>query len=268
MIRKPAVSGLFYPADPALLTRFLQTHLRPTDEPIEARAVVVPHAGYPYSGETAAAVYRAVRLPNRFVILGPNHTGLGSPLAISSEGGWETPLGVARIDDALASELLGACPGLQESPTAHSREHSLEVQIPFLQHLLGDSFSFVPICIGTGKLETLVSLGRAIGQVLSELSEPVMIVASSDMNHFESAAVTEAKDQLAIDQMLAMDSSGLYEVVCRNDISMCGYGPAIVALEAALVLGARRATLIRHSHSGQVTGDNQRVVGYAGLAVC
>ncbi len=268
MIRKPAVSGLFYPADPSLLKSFLQTHLRPTDTAIEAKAVVVPHAGYPYSGETAAAVYRTVRLPDRFVILGPNHTGLGTPLAVISEGGWETPLGVARIDDALASKLLKVCPGLEESPTAHAREHSLEVQIPFLQYLLGESFSFVPICIGTGNLETLANLGRAVGKVLAELSGPVMIVASSDMNHFESAAITEAKDQLAIDQILAMDSSGLYEVVRENDISMCGYGPAIVALEAALILGATRATLIRHSHSGQVTGDNQRVVGYAGLAVC
>jgi len=267
MIRKPAVSGLFYPSEPQLLKKFLDTHLRPTDAPIPAKGVIVPHAGYPYSGETAAAVYRAVRLPRRFVIMGPNHTGLGAPLAVVSDGGWETPLGTAKIDSALASELVAAWPELEESPIAHVREHSLEVQIPFLQYLLGQSFSFVPICIGTGDLRTLTRLGEAVGRVVAGLSEPVMVVASSDMNHFESAAITEAKDELAINRILAMDSPGLYRVVRENDISMCGYGPAIVTLEAARVLGATRATLIRHSHSGQVTGDTLRVVGYAGLAV-
>ena len=163
--------------------------------------------------------------------------------------------------------LRTACPDLKESPSAHAREHSLEVQLPFLQHLLGPCFSFVPICIGIGDRRTLIELGRPVGTALAGLSEPVLLIASSDMNHFESAEITETKDQMAIDRMLALDSSGLYDVVVRHDISMCGFGPAIVMLEAARLLGATRAKLIRHSHSGQVTADNQRVVGYAGLAV-
>jgi len=267
MIRNPAVSGVFYPSEAALLRGFMETHVRPVEEKIEAKGVVVPHAGYAYSGEVAAAVYSAVSLPGRFVIMGPNHTGLGDRLAVISEGGWETPLGIAKIDSALVSMLLDACPGLKESQSAHAREHSLEVQLPFLQHLLGGSFSFVPICIGVGDRPTLSELGRILGTVLAELSEPVLLIASSDMNHFESAAITEAKDQMAIERILALDSSGLYDVVLRNDISMCGYGPTIVMLEAARLLGATNAKLIRHSHSGQVTADNRRVVGYAGLAV-
>ncbi len=267
MIRNPAVSGLFYPSEPEELLLFLQTHVRPAAETIEAKGIVVPHAGYAYSGEVAAAVYSAIRLPQRFLIIGPNHTGLGDPLAVVSDAGWATPLGTARIDSDLVSMLRTACPALHQSPSAHAREHSLEVQLPFLQYLLGGSFSFVPVCIGVGDRGTLIELGRTIGRLLAGLSDPVLIVASSDMNHFESAAITEAKDQIAIDRMLALDSSGLYDVVVRNDISMCGFGPAIVMLEAARLLGATRAKLIRHSHSGQVTADNQRVVGYAGLAV-
>ncbi len=269
MIRKPAVAGSFYPAEPDRLLGFLEDlNPSPADSLLEAKAIVVPHAGYVYSGRLAAEVYSRVQLPRRFVILCPNHTGMGAALAIMSQGVWETPLGLAAIDQELAASIKLGDPALEDSPLAHRSEHSLEVQLPFLQHLLGSDFRFVPICIARGSYEPVNTLGVALGNTLKAWPEPVLIISSSDMNHFESAETTLRKDDLAIQKVLDLDSRGLYEVVMQERITMCGYAPTIAAIEASKILGARRGVLIGHTHSGAVTGENQRVVGYAGIALC
>jgi MEMO1 family protein len=270
-IRQPAVAGRFYPASPQRLRdevdSFISTPAdRSLEEKIRALGCVVPHAGYMYSGHVAGAVYRRLELPKRYIILCPNHTGMGEPLAIMSEGAWLTPLGEAPIAEELAGTLKQAMPLLSEDDAAHRAEHALEVQLPFLQ-VLAPEFEFVPITVGTSNFEVLSALGVAIGNLLAQRKDRVLVVASSDMNHYENDAVTRVKDRRAIDQLLALDPRGLYDVVRDGHISMCGYGPAVVMLTAAHKLGATKAELIRYATSGDVSGDKDMVVGYAGIAV-
>lgn len=269
-IRQPAVAGRFYPANAQRLRVDIESYLEPphnaSEQMIPALGCVVPHAGYMYSGHVAGAVYRRLELPRRMVILCPNHTGLGEPLAIMSAGAWRTPLGDAEIDNELASELKAQMPLLSEDVEAHRAEHALEVQLPFLQVLAPD-FRFVPITVGTGNFEVLSALGIAIAKVISAQDDKVLIIASSDMNHYENDAITRVKDRRALDQLLARDPRGLYDVVRDFDISMCGYGPATIMLTAAGKLGATQAELIRYATSGDISGDREQVVGYAGVAV-
>jgi len=272
-VRQPAVAGRFYPANAQHLRAEVETY---TTAPASASAApeakirafgcVVPHAGYVYSGHVAGAVYGRLDLPRRFVILCPNHTGMGEPLAVMSEGSWHTPLGDASIDEKLAEQLKAKLPLLSEDQAAHRYEHALEVQLPFLQ-VLAPGFQFVPITVGTSNFDVLSGLGRVIGHVVMEADERVLVIASSDMNHYESDSVTRVKDRRAIDQLLALDPRGLYDVVHKGDISMCGYGPAVVMLTAARKMGATQAELIRYATSGDVSGDRDMVVGYAGVAV-
>ena len=269
-IREPAVAGRFYPAHGqrlrAEVERYITSPLDALPEPkIRALGCVVPHAGYMYSGHVAGAVYRRLALPQRAIILCPNHTGMGEPLAIMSRGAWRTPLGNAPIAEALAVELMRSMPLLSEDEEAHRSEHALEVQLPFLQVLIPD-FQFIPIAVGTSNFDVLSALGLAIANLLAKQTDRVLIIASSDMNHYESDAVTRVKDRRAIDQMLGLDPRGLYDVVRDGQISMCGYGPAVIMLTAAKKLGARQAELIRYATSGDTSGDRNVVVGYAGLA--
>jgi AmmeMemoRadiSam system protein B len=265
-IRQPAVAGRFYPGRPEVLLRDLRSYTVAEGDKLHALGCVVPHAGYMYSGHVAGAVYARLELPRRFIILCPNHTGMGQPLAVMSQGSWLTPLGEVQVDTALASALLRECPLLSEDSVAHRAEHALEVQLPFLQSLLGE-FTFVPITVGVGRFEALQELGQAMARVLAGETKGALIVASSDMNHYESDSVTRVKDHKAIAQLLALDPRGLYEVVTREDISMCGYGPAVAMLTAARQLGAQAAQLIKYGTSGDVSGDRNMVVGYAGVAV-
>jgi MEMO1 family protein len=267
MVRPAAVAGRFYPDQPEVLSRQIDSFCPPIGE-VRRRALacVVPHAGYMYSGHVAGSVFAKLELPSRFVLIGPRHFPRGAAQAILSEGAWETPFGLAQIDAALADELKRACGGLTEDDVAHRTEHALEVQLPFLQRLAGN-FRFVPIALGTTDFTTLDCLGKAVGEVLSKQKEPVLIVASSDMNHYESDEITRRKDRLAIDQLLALDARGLYDVVRRENISMCGYGPAVCMLVAARLLGAKRAELVGYATSADVTGDKDSVVGYAGIIV-
>ncbi len=272
-IRQPAVAGRFYPAAPERLRAEVEAYIAAPAGPatelepkIRALGCVVPHAGYMYSGHVAGAVFRRLELPQRVVILCPNHTGMGEPLAIMSEGAWHTPLGDAAIDEPLAEELKQRMPLLAEDDQAHRSEHALEVQLPFLQ-VLAPGFRFVPIAAGTGNFEVLNALGIAIGNALLQQRERVLVIASSDMNHYENDSITRVKDRHAIDQLLALDPRGLYDVVRDGNISMCGFGPAVVMLTATRKLGASKAELIRYATSGDVSGDKDMVVGYAGIAV-
>ena len=272
-VRQPAVAGRFYPANAQHLRAEVETYTTvradasAESEPrIRAMGCIVPHAGYVYSGHVAGAVYRRLDLPRRMVILCPNHTGMGEPLAIMSEGAWHTPLGDALIDEAMANQLKSRMPLLAEDQAAHRYEQALEVQLPFLQ-VLAPGFRFVPITVGTSNFDALSALGVVIGSVAGEAGEPVLVIASSDMNHYQSDDITRVKDRRAIDRILALDPRGLYETVHQANISMCVYGPAVVMLTAAKKLGATQAELVRYATSGDVSGDRDMVVGYAGIAV-
>ncbi len=268
MLRRPAVAGHFYPADPETLRRDLREMTggrRPPADP-GGIAVMVPHAGYIYSGRVAAATYTAVRLPGRAVILCPNHTGDGEPIAVMDDGAWESPLGPVPIDAPLAAAILSRCPEASVDESAHRREHALEVQIPFLQYLLGD-LRFVPICVGTLRLPVLLGLGQAVAEAIRDGGGEALVVMSSDMSHYVPVAEAEAKDRKAIDRVLALDPEGLHHVVLEEGISMCGVAPAVAGLEAARRLGAREARLIAYATSGDRSGDYRSVVGYAGVAI-
>jgi MEMO1 family protein len=266
MIRLPAVAGQFYPANPLELSALIHKYTNTYDaEPrVHARACLVPHAGYVYSGHVAGAVFRRIDLPKKILILGVRHYPRGEPFAILSEGVWRTPLGDAPIDSDLALRLRQACPSLREDSVAHSREHSLEVEIPFLQEL-DPPFSFVPVAIGTIRYEELVKVGEGIGSVLSESEEEVLVVTSSDMNHYEDDETTRWKDHRAIECLLKMDAARLFQVCREEEISMCGLGPAVVMLTAMKRLGVKNAEVVRYATSGDVSEDRSAVVGYAGM---
>lgn len=265
-LRRPAVAGRFYPSDRNVLLADVQSYLSPLKEGKRAIGCVVPHAGYIYSGHVAGAVFAELEVPRRCIVLCPNHTGMGRPLSIMSEGAWETPLGIVPIDTGLGDSLKRAFPALSEDKDAHRVEHGAEVELPFLQ-ARRPNFSFVPITLGTGQFDVLEALGSAIAEVVLAQNEPVLMVASSDMNHYESDEITRVKDRKAIDRILALDPIGLFDVVVNQDVSMCGFGPTIAMLTAARRLGASSAELIRYATSGDISGDRDMVVGYAGVIV-
>ena len=264
--RLPAVAGRFYPRDAKTLLRDVRSYLGAPAPTLSALGCVVPHAGYIYSGHVAGAVFARLNLPRRCILMCPNHTGMGQPLAIMSRGAWETPLGSVPIDSALADALKQRFPLFTEDSEAHRAEHGAEVELPFLQARKPD-ISFVPIALGTGRYEVLEALGVAIAGVVRVQNEPLLVIASSDMNHYESDRVTRVKDSKAIERILALDPRGLFEVVTNEEISMCGFGPTIAMLTACKQLGGTQAELVKYATSGDVSGDLETVVGYAGIAV-
>jgi AmmeMemoRadiSam system protein B len=227
---------------------------------------VVPHAGLMYSGHVAAAFYGLAELPKRYIILCPNHTGLGHPAAMYRDGDWRTPFGTVTVDADLAGKLMSKTKLLAEDARAHAREHSLEVQLPFLQQLQGE-FTFVPICLATHRYELCEEIGNAIADVVAAEKEPVGILASSDLNHYQDQKTTLRKDQMAIDRVLDLDPRGLWDTVHAEDISMCGFIPTTAMLVAANKLGAGEARLIKHATSGDINGDYAHVVGYAAILI-
>lgn len=266
MLRLPSVAGRFYPSDPKELTSLIRNYSQPDarQQAISAKACLVPHAGYVYSGHVAGAVFARLELPKKIIVLGVRHYPRGESAAILSNGAWRTPLGDAPIDEELAGALRQECPLLREDSVAHSTEHSLEVQVPFLQALT-PGFSFVPVALGTVQFESLVSVGEGIARVLKNANENVLLLTTSDLNHYEDDATTQTKDRKAIEKLLARDPRGLYDT-CRNEeISMCGLGPAVAMLTALNALGAKKAELIKYATSADVSGDRNQVVGYAGM---
>lgn len=265
MLRLPAVAGRFYPDNPEDLTALVREYAKPqpNQKPVHARACLVPHAGYRFSGHVAGAVFSRLALPRKILILGVRHSPRGEPVAVISSGAWRTPLGDVPIDEALAAALKNECPILREDTVAHSREHSLEVQLPFLQ-VLAPGLSFVPIALGTVRSDDLVTVGEALARVLVANPE-ALLLTTSDLNHYEDEATTRLKDQKAIDQILALNSRGLYDICANENISMCGLGPTVAMLTALRALGASHAELVRHATSADVSGDTTTVVGYAGF---
>jgi MEMO1 family protein len=270
ILRHPAVAGRFYPGDPDDLRTEAQAYLSQSisanKEPIKAMGCIAPHAGYMYSGHVAGAVFARIDVPPLCVVMCPNHTGMGKALAVMNEGVWETPLGDVPIDSKLAQGLQHRFPTLQNDGAAHRAEHAAEVELPFLQ-LRQPNLRIVPIALGTGQFEALEQLGLALADVVARQDERVLLVASSDMNHYESDVVTRTKDHRAIERILTLDARGLFDVVTQQDISMCGFGPAVTMLTAARQLGAQSAELVKYATSGDVSGDREMVVGYAGVIV-
>src|SRR5512143_1040133 len=281
MLRHPAVAGQFYKGSPDALKKQVEAFIDAGAGRKKAVGIVSPHAGLMYSGSVAGAVYSRIELPDTFVLIGPNHTGLGTPVSLMTKGNWETPLGTVMIDEALAASIMSRSPLIREDTLAHLREHSLEVQLPFIQYLRSN-FKIVPIQMLDTRLETCREVGRAIGEAIAEFgmrnvgkntepgtlkSQPPLIVASSDMSHYESASVAKEKDFKAIDKILKLDPEGLHRTVKDNSITMCGYGPAVAMLVASKMLGAARADLVKYSNSGEVSGNYDQVVGYAGIVV-
>ena len=266
MLRSPAVAGYFYPESAQELRATLKGYLDSAAKPAPALLAVCPHAGYVYSGAVAGVVLGGVEIPQRVILAGPNHRGLGADAALMSQGAWETPLGQVGLDAELGDLLLRHCPMIREDETAHLHEHSLEVQVPFLQTLQPD-LKLSPLCLSAMSLDECLAMGRCIASAIKELGEPVLMVASTDMSHYEPARQAEQKDMAAIGHILDLDPAGLYEIVARQDISMCGVLPTAVLLQAAKDLGAQGAELVKYTNSGEASGNFNEVVGYAGLIV-
>jgi AmmeMemoRadiSam system protein B len=270
ILRRPAVAGRFYPGNPddlrAEAQGYLSQRISSETSPVKAIGCMAPHAGYMYSGHVAGAVFARIEITPLCVVMCPNHTGWGKALAMMSEGAWETPLGEVPIDSDFAHALQQRFPALQNDAAAHRLEHAAEVELPFLQ-LRQPNLRIVPIALGTGQFEALKELGQAVADVALQRKDPVLIVASSDMNHYESDVVTRAKDHRAIERILSLDPRGLFDVVTQQDISMCGFGPAVAMLTAARQLGAKSAELVKYATSGDVSGEREMVVGYAGVVV-
>ena len=263
MLRLPAVAGRFYPDNPEELTSVVREYAKPQPMLERVQACLVPHAGYRFSGHVAGSVFSRIALPKKIVILGVRHSPRGEPIAVISSGAWNTPLGSAPIDESLAAALRKECPILREDQLAHATEHSLEVQLPFLQ-VLSPGFAFVPIALGTVRFDDLVVVGEALARVLAA-NPDVLLLTTSDLNHYEDDAATRLKDKKAIDQILALNPRGLYDVCGNENISMCGLGPAVTMLTALRALDAKHATLVRYATSADVSGDTTSVVGYAGF---
>lgn len=266
MIRRPQVAGQFYPASPSGLRKELEALVEKKEKKEDALGLVSPHAGYIYSGAVAGACFSKVNLTKTVIILGPNHTGYGAAFSIMTEGTWQMPMGSIEIDAVLAKKILQASEYLKEDSQAHLYEHSIEVQLPFLQFFLPE-VKIVPIVVSRADFATYDQIGKAIAKVITEAGKHYLIVASSDMTHYEPQEKAKAQDELAIQAILKLDAEELLRRIKKSHITMCGYGPTVVMLSAARELGAKQARLLKYQTSGDTSGDYSSVVGYAGIMV-
>lgn len=269
LVRRPAVAGMFYPGDPDRLRAMAGGMLTEVEAgPSPAIGAIVPHAGLIYSGQCAAHVWKRLAIPRILVLLAPNHTGASaSPGAsIWSHGRFETPFGDVPIAEEFVERLVRHSSLVGHDPSAHLREHAIEVELPFVQ-LLADDVRLVPIVLAWDDWEASRGLATALARVVRDSGEDVLLVASSDMTHYESAAVAERKDHHAIEAIERLDGEGLLAVCRREAVTMCGRAPAAVVVEASRQLGASGAELVDYRHSGWVTGDDREVVAYAGVII-
>ncbi len=266
MKRAAAVAGQFYPENAGRLADQISGLLRSSGPREEAIGIMVPHAGLVYSGGVAGEVYASIVPPATFLMLGPNHTGLGDRVSVMDDGEWQIPTASISIDRKLARGLLRHAPLARSDSRAHLFEHSLEVQLPFLAAVAKDA-KIVPVALMSLSFDECMAVAEGVSKAVAEAGYAVVILASSDMSHFLPDRTAREKDRKALDRILAMDPAGLYEVVTSERISMCGYLPATVMLMAARMRGARRARLVKYATSGDVSGDYESVVGYAGVLV-
>jgi AmmeMemoRadiSam system protein B len=264
MLREPAVAGSFYEKDAPALKKHLARYITEKSNKIKAKAIVVPHAGYIYSGQVAGEVYSSIEIPDIIILFGPNHTGAGVPVSVMNMGVWRTPLGDVKINEPLANEILKNTKAAEKDTKAHEREHSLEVQLPFLQ-LLKKSFSIVPIIFGEYDVKKLRDVASAVAAALK--GKDALIVASTDLTHYEEAGRAKEKDMLVLSAIENLDAEGVVKAVLDNDISMCGWMPVYAAIQAAKILGAKEGKIIKYMNSGDVSGDYVQVVGYGGAVI-
>lgn len=266
MVRHAVVAGQFYPSHPSRLKEMIAGMVDEKSQREDALGLILPHAGYPYSGPVAAAAISRIKFKETFIILGPNHTGMGKALSIMTSGNWETPLGSIDIDEELARRILTSSRHLEEDDKAHLYEHSIEVQLPFLQYFK-DNFRLVPVLFSYQDPEAYKDVGTAIANAVSDLERDVTIIASSDMTHYESSESARRKDNKAIEAILHLDEEQLLRRVKELGISMCGYAPTVALIIAAKNLGATQTELVRYGTSGDSTGDYSSVVGYASILI-
>jgi len=266
MIRKPVVANQFYPGNPLSLLNMVKKFAIVTENKQDAIAVVSPHAGYIYSGEVAGMTFANVNIPETVIILCPNHTGYGEKVSVMAAGNWEIPIGNIPVESEIAKELITLSPIISDDSMSHKYEHSIEVQLPFL-YFFQKNISIVPISVMHLSYTECEQVAEALVTTIKKKSKKILLVASSDMNHYESHETTLKKDQIAIDALLNLNPQKLYNEVMKNDISMCGVVPSTIALAAALKLGAKNAKLIAHKTSGDVNKDFSHVVGYAGIII-
>ncbi|MFA5275496.1 MAG: AmmeMemoRadiSam system protein B [Candidatus Omnitrophota bacterium] len=269
IVRKPVASGeagrAFYLSSPEGLKNQVKGLIDDGQRKAEVIGCVLPHAGYEYSGKVAAAVLSRIVIGNKIILFGPNHTGEGQEFSIMCEGIWQTPLGAVKIDAELAKEILVSSKYLKDDFLAHKNEHSIEVELPFLQYLKKD-FEIVPIAFMGDDLTALKENGKAVAGVVGG-KEGCLLVASSDMTHYESQEAAEKKDKLAIEAVLELNEDKLMDRVSQFGISMCGYAPVAALICAAKALGAKKGELVKYQTSGESTGDFRSVVGYAGITI-
>jgi len=267
MIRKPAVAGAFYPSNPEELTSMIAGMVDLEQEKKEVLTVISPHAGFIYSGPVAGALFSAVQFPGKLVLLGPSHREISSKVAIMRTGTWSTPLGDIPVDTELADLLMSSSTIFEEDEEAHRNEHSIEVQLPFIQYFV-KQFSIVPICIGYHiSYEELEELGIAIANGIKKCDSETLLIASTDMSHYVEQTTAQKLDFIAIQKIQELNPRGLYDAVTSNNISMCGFQPTTSALVASKELGAKTASLIKYQTSGDISGNYDEVVGYAGLTI-
>ena len=276
MIRKPAVAGLFYEKDPEMLRKQIEWcfehNLGPGSIPEignqrNIKGVVAPHAGYIYSGPVAAHSYYDIAedgFPETYIVLCPNHTGLGSGVSTMNQGTWETPLGQVEVDGKFADLLIEKTGIMDSNPDAHLREHSAEVQLPFLQYL-NPEFKFVPVTMWMQDLQTSMEIGVSIAEAAEELNRDVVVIASTDFTHYQPKKQAYLQDIQVIDAIEAMDEKRMMNVVAEQNVTMCGYGPVAATMVAVKQMGASRAELKKYATSGDTTGDNSSVVAYASM---
>lgn len=266
MRRNPAVAGQFYQAGQARLYAQVAQYANNALPKKNASGILSPHAGLIYSGSVAGEVYSGLVMPDTFVLIGPNHTGLGVKFSIMPQGEWEIPTGIFQIDQKLSRKILTNATMVESDTQAHLFEHSLEVQLPFIAYF-SKTVRIVPLTLMSATLEECRLLGEGIAKAIRDTAYPVVIAASSDMSHYVTEEEARKKDKMAIDKILARDPEGLYNTVKKENISMCGYLPATVMLFAVNELGAREASLVKYTTSGEVSGDYEQVVGYAGVII-
>lgn len=266
MTRKPVVAGQFYTASEALLKKEIARFAGQKKEAKSVLGVVSPHAGYVYSGSVAGEVLSSIKPKPAYIILGPNHTGFGKPFGMDTDRSWKTPLGEIAIDSIFAESILSHSEYIKKDSACHDREHSIEVQLPFLQYF-NKNFTFVPITISYADKQTYKNIGKEIARAIKDSKENVTIIASSDMTHYEGQEPAKKKDMMAIEKILALDVDGFLATVEKHNISMCGFAPTAVMMEACIELGAKTAELIKYNTSGDTSGDYSSVVGYAGIVI-
>ncbi len=268
MIRNAVVAGHFYPGSKTSLLREVESLIDSKARKHDAIGVVSPHAGYAYSGSVAGSVLSSIEPRSNYIIMGPNHTGLGERFGLDTSDFWATPLGEVKLNRTLADAIRNKSSHIKNDSLSHAHEHSVEVQIPFLQ-VLQEVFTIVPITVSYASLDIYREVGKAIAAAIKELSleKDVTIIASSDMTHYEPHEEVKKKDKVAIDAVLALDEKKLIEKITEMDITMCGFAPTAIMIVAAKALGAKKASLVRYQTSGDTSGDYSSVVGYAGILI-